>query len=321
MTGAFESIGPYVAEQREAEEEVLRRAAGFLAPGLMASPKKDVGDVEYVKTNVFSILFLAIYGALGIPPARRKFYGAVNSCVRGIVTATDNILDNEDKALLPLPLPSGAKRFKSVMSALLYDRVLDGLADDHGPEKKAAFQRELASALYTIGEVEAEEEVGLKKVAPAGEIVRRVHARRGGNLLKLAFIAPSVYEKENRDALEKAAEGVHSIGMALQMVDDVVDLAEDARGLKNNYLLSRLLSEKFGHGIALGGWKALAGVRPGLVGEAVDIAVADALAGFRTLHSLGFGLDEAAAKKFIATLFELRGGGELLALGGKASAI
>lgn len=314
LSSAFEKIGPYIVEQRAIQEEVRRRASDFLSPGLLASPGEKVAEVDYLKANVFSILFIAIYGCLGFKDERRLFYGSANQCIRGIVTATDNILDNENKELLPLPLPPKANRFRSVMSALLYDRVLDSLCDDFGPAQKKDFQRELAMALYTIGEVEAEEEVGLKKIAPAEEIVRRVHSRRGGNLLKLAFVAPFVYEQNNRERIGTAADGVHSIGMALQMIDDVVDLAEDARGVKNNYLLSRLLSEKFGHGIALGGWKALAEVRPQLVAEAVDIAIKDALEGFRLLNTVGFGLDESGAMRFITTLFELRGGGELLGL-------
>lgn len=314
---AFEKINPFLAEQRAIEEEVLKFAGKFLPSGMLVRPKVAGDELSYLRTNVFSILFLAVYECVGIDERRRRFYGSLNQCIRGVVTATDNILDNEDKDLLPLPLPKGANRFRSVMSALIYDRIIDALCDDFGAEKKPAFQRELTSALYQIGEVEAEEEVGLKKVASPSEIVRRVHNRRGGNLLKLAFIAPQVYETAGRDRLDKAAEGIHSIGMALQMVDDIVDLAEDARSMKNNYLLSRMLSEKFGHGIALGGWKALAEVRPKIVAEAVDSAVDEALGGFRQLEAIGFGLTPEGAMRFIATLFDLRGGAELLALARK----
>lgn len=59
---------------------------------------------------IFSILFLSVYKALGIPQERRMMYGVINHCLRGLVTGTGNLLDNEYKvSSLPMirPLSTG----------------------------------------------------------------------------------------------------------------------------------------------------------------------------------------------------------------------
>jgi len=307
----FAALWGFVREQREAEASAVRLAARFLPLGALNEPGPALDDLAYVGKNIFSILFLAIFASLGIPPERRAAYALLNHAIRGIVTATDNILDDETKSLLPLVLPKGAPRFTAVMNILLYDRMVEAAVSGFIPAKREAFTTLLTSMLFKIGEVEAEEEGGLGMLAPPAEVLARVHGERGGNLLKLAFAAPLVFEEVGTERIIIAAEGVHKIGMALQMIDDVVDLAEDCASLKNNYLLARLLAFPDARSIASGGWPNVLAAHPELLAEAVGRAHSSALDGFALLGDTGFPLDREGAGRLIRALFDLRGGGEL----------
>lgn len=319
----FGELLPLLLMQTEIERETDRRASALLSPGSF-SEREMPGDMDgYLSRNVFSLLFLAIYKSLGVKEERIRFYGMVNHAVRGLVTATDNLLDDEDKPLLPLRLPRGAARFTAVMNILLFDRVLAGLLDDFkaaegvSAEEPGLFSAELMKALYAIGEVEAEEEEGLQKIAPPEEILSRVHPRRGGDLLALAFIAPTVFEKTGREKLLKAKKAVYGIGLSLQLVDDIVDLAEDAKAGKNNYLLALMLSVDPSPGLMKtleDGWEAAYRLRPETVRQSFKLALEKAHGGFALLSEIGMDFDRPRAALFINELFRLRGCGGLMEL-------
>lgn len=320
QTSGFEFLIPFIGEHKAIVKYSVAAAAKIL-PGGVGFAQPDEPDLDHLSKNVFSILFLAVYASLGIPAERRAFYGFVNHAVRGLVTATDNILDDEDKKILPLLLPPGAARFCSVMNILLYCRMLDDAATrfNAGNPALAApsgnLHDELLRALFSIGVIEAEEENGLKRTAPPEEIISRVHDRRGGALLTLAFIAPGIYEKDLQAPLSIAREGVYRVGMALQMVDDIVDVAEDYESRKNNYVLSAVARAE-----GTEGWPkdppsgpADVGARhPALMGEITALCLKEARQGLKLLNEAGLKLDEPGAVVFLQSLFKIRGASSLL---------
>ncbi len=100
---------------QHAKEQVWLRLEGALSPAHAEGLGQRIGDSghvsavtrDYFRKNFFSITFLALYRSVGVPPERRLFYGVVNHAIRGVVTASDNILDDEYKLPLPLALPGG----------------------------------------------------------------------------------------------------------------------------------------------------------------------------------------------------------------------
>ena len=242
-------LWPSVQEHRRVEQEHLHLLQQFLAERYIAPIPKPAGTLRYAQKNFFSILFLAIYRAVGVAEDRRLFYGTVNHAVRGIVTATDNLLDDEYKELLPLRFAAGATRFKSVMHILLFDRflfqVVDAAAESAliASQDRAPLQQALLDALVPIGEEEATEEKGVLSILPPEEILDQVHRHKGGNLLRLAFVAPRLIETDLRDRLEQADRGTYHIGMALQLIDDVTDFYDDLRDRRHNYLVSSIRFE------------------------------------------------------------------------------
>ena len=99
---ALRRFYPSINEQKMAEEEVHRLLRETLDERYIKrdAPQPDIH--KYAQKNFFSILFLSIYRALNIPCSRRIMYGIMNHSIRGIVTGTDNILDDEYKEMLPL---------------------------------------------------------------------------------------------------------------------------------------------------------------------------------------------------------------------------
>ena len=319
---------PSVKEHRQVEEQNLQLLRLFLDDAYIAPPARPLNTLRYTQKNFFSILFLSIYRALGIPPERRLFYGLVNHAIRGIVTATDNLLDDEYKEVLPLKFAPEATRFKSVMHILLFDRFLGRVAETAvrdgllGEDQREPLLQGIFAALVPIGAEEASEEGGVHTILTPQEIVAGIHVHKGGDLLRLAFVAPRLVETECAAAIGRADLGVFRIGMALQVIDDLTDFYEDIRDRRHNYLVSAVVHE----GTAEERWRydslqPGAGARPPVeeayaesVSRVMGRTVGEALAGFDLLAEADFWLDRRRALELIRYLFKLRGVPQLLAL-------
>ncbi len=313
-----------VEEHRAVEHRILASFEDFLdqryrRPSVLAS-----GRFAYAQKNFFSSLFLSIYHSLDITPERRSFYGVINHCLRGIVTGADNLLDAEYKEMLPLDFASGAIRFKSVMHIMLFDRILcrevrraadDGLLEFTQMEP---LHKALLDALVPIGAEEASEEGGIDVIIPPSEICSSVHMYKGGKLLCLAFVAPLHLEANRR--LRIAEAGVYSIGMSLQLIDDLTDLFDDLRDRRHNYLASVIQHEGSGEER-----RQLARLRegaqpsglvetmfPGSVRLVMARAIGEAASGFDSLSEAGHWIEREQALQLIRFLFRLRGVKRLL---------
>lgn len=318
-----------VAEHRQVEKEIHRLLHHNLPATCIADQAPSLGFLKYAQKNFFSTLFLSIYQALNIPKERRLFYGQINHCLRGLVTGTDNLLDNEYKEMLPLAFPDTAVRFKSVMHLLLFDRFLVQIIEQAAQNNLVArddvsvIHRKLFAALVLIGAEEALEEGGIKEILLPEEILSSVHMYKGGKLLCLAFVAPLHLERESAAALGSAEQGIYSIGMALQIVDDLTDFYEDLRNQNHNYLVSSIYhqgtdDEKEDLALLLADRNIERGpielIFVHSTRRVMRQAIGEAIHGFDRLHDIGFWLDRGSAYKLIRFLFQLRGVENLLPL-------
>jgi hypothetical protein len=326
---AFRRLYPSVQEHRQVEAETRRLLEKTLDQAYLGPPPPAVGTLKYARRHFFSSLFLAIYRTAGVPRERRLFYGVLNHAIRGIVTGTDNLLDDEYKEMLPLAFPERATRFKSVMHILLFDRILFSLIDEAVAAglidrvQSRVISREVFGAMVPIGAEEATEEGGVCGVLSPAEILASVHMYKGGNLLRLAFVAPLFLETgEIGVRLQTADRGIFSIGMALQVIDDLTDFYDDLRDRRHNYLVSTIqhegsLDERARLAALLAGRGAEIPVEQAFAasaGRAMARAIGEALDGFERLHSTGFWLDRPQSLELIRHLFVLRGVGHLLPL-------
>jgi hypothetical protein len=326
---AFRHLYPSLQEHRQVEAETLRLLKDILPAGYLGKVPPPAGILKYARRHFFSSLFLAVYRSAGVTPERRLFYGELNHAIRGIVTGTDNLLDDEYKEMLPLAFPERATRFKSVMHILLFDRILFRLLDEaavDGLVTRELAQRighEIFAAMVPIGAEEATEEGGVAGILAPAEILASVHMYKGGNLLRLAFVAPLLSESgEVRARLEVADRGVFSIGLALQVIDDLTDFNEDLRDHRHNYLAATIqhegtVDERARLASLLGGGSTAVPVEQAFASSAsraMTRAIGEALDGFERLHAAGFWLDRPQSLELIRYLFNLRGVGHLLSL-------
>ncbi|MDP2954787.1 MAG: hypothetical protein Q8N53_00085, partial [Longimicrobiales bacterium] len=183
--------------------------------------------LHFLQEYFFLVLFRSIFASLGVSPERLRLYAEVNFCIKGTITAADNLFDDQDKSLLPLA-PVAGSRFRSILQLMSFERLLRRVLDrgQHsgvldGAERDAIL-RGLLDRMATIGTLEGSEERGVDEVPTPDEMVERVHRVRGGALFALAFVAPGVLESGSLGEKVAAAEpAVARLGTAFQIVDDL----------------------------------------------------------------------------------------------------
>jgi len=313
----------FAREHEVIARRVARYAEGILGKGMVRIERRKSHTLEYLQKNVFSILFLSVYGSLGIPRERRIFYGMLNRCMRGLITAADNLLDDEYKGLLELRgVPEDATRYRSVLQILTFDRVLplvvcEAAQEGHiSPKQGGEILSTLFRKMTSIGAEEAVEEGGITDFLEPEEIIHAVHIHKGADLLKLSLVAPAIVENGLIDKIRLCERGIHEIGIGLQILDDVTDLCEDIRRKNHNYLVSSV----YHRGDALeraalrdllanpedsyAASKVLSGRTLALV---VNDAVEHAANGFSALHDAGHWLGSSQALRLTGVLFKARG--------------
>ena len=248
-----------------------------------------------------------------------------------IVTAADNIIDDEDKPVLPLKMPNGAPRFRNSLALISWSIALSRLLTkgvelghiekDDGTD----CLNSLMNNLVEIGAIEAEEEAGVKEVISPGEVIDRVHEQKGGQLLALAFVVPNfmVRGDEALKKLKVVSKGIHLIGLALQHIDDITDLKIDMECNKHNLLRSEVVhngtkeENEFLTLLSKDECSCQEYVRKKLspsIGRLVARALKTADKGFNLLEEGGYKLKQKEAMVILRGLFHVRGESSLLKL-------
>lgn len=207
-----------------------------------------------LRKNLFSTLFISTYQLLDIPQDRRLFYGRLNYLFRIWVTSADNLLDDEDKVVVPLRMPGRSRIMRQVVTLMAADRVLIDMlrdavaagtvtADQADAIAELSLRRLLPSAAQ-----EATEEGGLTGPRPAPEhVLGTVHRYKTGILFDVPFLGPRVVETAiDRNVLHALQDALMNFGLGCQLLDDIRDLARDLTEGRHNYVLSLLAHSRPG---------------------------------------------------------------------------
>lgn len=233
-----------VAEQRAALEDFWAKAGEALqGSGVRLRPLPPAW--RRIGHNRFSVLFVAVHRALGIPAPRRHLYAVLTHCLRSWVTSCDNLLDGELRETVLTDLPPDATVFKSAHALLVADRVLFLAlleAQEAGtitaPEARRLTAVSLA-AISASGRQEAEEEAAPGRRLRPERLLRDVHARKAGALFTAPLAAPEALgDAAPGPRLAALRDGLGSFGIAVQILDDLNDLREDLSRGRQNYLAS-----------------------------------------------------------------------------------
>ncbi len=245
------------AEQVRCMQAVYAQADEVLRPmpGAPAAFDVRMGEIPASfftpRRNVFSTLFQSTYRALGVPLPRRLLYGVINHLFRIWVTGADNLLDDEDKCVLPLRMPQASRVMREVVAIMAADRVLGRLlaqavADGTlTPAQAAALSDATLRRLLPSAAQEAGEEDGVDERADPAYVLETIHLLKTGMLFNIPFTGFDLVESEV-DA-EKAARlkaALRAFGGGCQILDDVRDLARDFVERRHNYVISVLARDR-----------------------------------------------------------------------------
>jgi len=221
---------------RSIAEDILQES------GVSLLPVSD--DYFALEKNFFSALFLYSYQRAEIPRSRRVLYAAVNQCLRGMVTGCDNILDDEYKKTLHTDLPEQGWRFRSVLDIMVSDRVLFEILLKWHRKNQLTFEQVTAAsaaslkALTRSGAQEAAEEKGISKILLPEEILQSIHHYKTGLLFQCPWAVPSTIENYDNKSISALLDALYRIGIGCQIMDDMVDLADDLAKKRHNYIIS-----------------------------------------------------------------------------------
>jgi hypothetical protein len=338
---AGQGVWSHLAGDMEAQADAVRVVYGDLegllgeefrteAPHVPSASEVTTDDgLHFLQEYFFLILFRSIFGSLGVPEDRLRTYTELNFCIKGTITAADNIFDDQEKSLLPLAPHPGA-RFMSILQLLSFERLMRKVLDrgqDAGlltGDQRGAVQKGLLDRMASIGTLEGSEEGGVDEIPSPEVMVEDVHRIRGGALFALAFAAPIVLETgEMASKMVKAEAAVSQLGTAFQIVDDLTDFEFDVGRRTHNLLVSQIHH----HGspeekAALDRIWAGAPVEEGVVekifrnsaGVVLEAAYAEARASFAGLHELGHWVDPSLADEVVRAIVGLDGVARMEAL-------
>jgi hypothetical protein len=278
--------------------------------------------LHFLQEYFFLILFRSIFAELGVSPSRLTLYTELNFCIKGTITAADNIFDDQAKSLLPLA-PSQGARFMSILQLMCFERLLRRVLDRGETRsiltalERAAVQHGLLDRMAAIGKLEGSEEGGVSEIPTPDEMVERVHRVRGGALFALAFVGPAVLEKgEVGERFAVAEPAVARLGTAFQIVDDLTDFEFDLGRRSHNLLTSQIHhhgtdAEKAALARYWEGEPVEAGVVESLFADSARVvlerAYEEARASFGSLRDLGHWFDPALAEQVVHAIVGLDG--------------
>jgi hypothetical protein len=331
---AEQGVWKQLAPEMEAQAEAVRRVYADLTDLIgeefrtesphvpSASEVTTPQGLQFLQEYFFLILFRSIFRALGVPEDRLQAYTEINFCIKGTITAADNIFDDQAKSLLPLADHAGA-RFMSILQLMSFERLLRNALDRGAAggvlsdAQRATIQRSLLDRMAAIGQLEGSEEGGVTDIPTPDEMVKAVHRVRGGALFALAFAAPAILEESAAGARLEAAEwAIAQLGTAFQIVDDLTDFEVDVGRRTNNLLVSEIYHngsneerealEPLWDGAPVPDG-TVEGVFRTSARAVLERAYGEARAAFGALQSLGYWFDPNLADEVVHAIVGLEG--------------
>lgn len=323
---AFDECKLAIRQVYEHIDDIL--ASPAYVPAEYRVEMDEIPDVFYsIHKNIFSTLFQSTYSLLGVNKQQRLLYARLNHLFRIWVTSADNLLDDEDKLVLPMTMAEGSHIMEQVVAIMAADRALNRILNealDAGiiskDESKLLSDKSLQVLLPSAAE-EASEEKGISQRPEADYVLETIHRFKTGILFHIPFLGPEIVVGNiDLNELQKAKYALDNIGLGCQLLDDIKDINKDYVQKRHNYVLSLIenaqdkdklsrlallaseedldknLYSEFKHEVELSSSKARAMINSGLI----------------ALGEMGLGIDKLAANLMVDSLFMQLGIGDLL---------
>jgi hypothetical protein len=250
LPGAFEQYCQCLGSVYAAQSDILRpdqAHAGEFSVEAAPIPPEFFG----FHRNIFSTLFQSVYRLLDIPLARCILYGQLNHLFRVWVTSADNLLDSEDKIVLPIQLPRNSRVMREVVAIMTADRIMNRILHDavkgnslSTDEAMILSEKSLHVLLPSAAE-EASEEGGITHRPSPQYVLHTIHRLKTGLLFQIPFLGPDSIETEiDPTLLADCKDAMNKFGLGCQILDDIRDMAKDHIERRHNYILSTICHEK-----------------------------------------------------------------------------
>jgi hypothetical protein len=204
-------------------------------------------DFYSIRRNLFSTLFQSVYHLLQIRQDRRLLYGKLNHLFRIWVTSADNLLDNEDKIVVPMEIAGSSRVMRQVISVMLADRILKNITDQAvrdkiiTDEEATLLTHKSLQILLPSAAEEASEEEGISHRPNAEYVLNTIHRLKTGLLFHIPFLGPDTIEYNiDKNTLALCKEGLMNFGLGCQILDDIRDIAKDYLEMRHSYILSTI---------------------------------------------------------------------------------
>ncbi|MDK2857406.1 MAG: geranylgeranyl diphosphate synthase, type [Verrucomicrobiota bacterium] len=270
-----------------------------------------------LRKNIFSTLFQSMYHLLDCEPQHRLFYGKLIHLFRIWVTSADNLLDHEDKVVIPIQMPGSSRVMRQVVSIMTADRIFQQLLAEGvetgalaAKQAQALSERSLQILLPSAAQ-EASEEEGIIERPDPETVLSVIHRYKTGLLFNVAFFAPEIVEPHlDRHRSAELKKALLRFGIGCQVLDDIRDLARDHIERRHNYLLSSLWKNQPEFFQTLGTRDLT--VTDRLYLEVLPIALPAAQLGFgmmrdglRKLGDMGLGIHKKTAEYLADSMFSV----------------
>ena len=256
---------------------------------------------ENIRKNFFTLFMLSLIEFLDISKENKIKYGKCIFYLRGIITCTDNIIDNEKKGTIFLKGISEHVTENTLLTLFLYKNLEDIL--NSLDEEKRGISYKILEEIHIIAKSEGLRDCSLYEIYPSYKyIFNEIHSGIGGELLKIGLIAPKYLENDKN--INRCLDSLYKLGLSLQGLDDLCDMKEDYDERKINlgiafFMEKYSILEKEASEIDILNDKSTK--------EYLYEILEYALESFKDLENIGYPVDRKLGIKILKSLFEIRG--------------
>lgn len=252
------------------------------------------------KENFFSLLMVSLL-INSCKDENIKNYSKLITCIRQIITSTDNIIDAEDKGVVFIDEISNTV-VKNTLLTMASQNILEKISVELTGDN--TISRAIINKIYKIAAAESKRDEEQYELYPTPDYVKNIiHEGIGGELLEISMLAPKIIEKNQ--SIEGYSKGLFNIGMGLQSLDDLCDIEEDLRENKVNYAVAKLIKD--GYSLNILKQNPTIQVEDDFIKNYLSEVLKDTLKGFDLLIASGFPLTRGDIDILLKHLFKIRG--------------
>lgn len=256
---------------------------------------------ENFKKNFFSIFMLSLIEFLETEREDVVKYGKCLYYLRGIITCTDNIIDNERKGAIFL---NGIKEktTENTLLTLLLQKNLEKIIFELDV-KNTGISNKVLESVYLIAKSEGMRDRAIYGNYPDYNFIsHEIHSGIGGELLKIGVLVPLFREKN--DKFKDVSNILYNLGMSLQGLDDLCDMEEDFYAGKINlaasFFMDKLqVDEETAVNLDILETPATEEYLKKIIGYSME--------SFRILEELGYPINKKISIRLLSHLFKIRG--------------